>query len=311
MALYGNNDLEELVEVSKYIKNDFLDYCFNEKVKDVESDIAKYRETGLNQDEIFVKLAKLTDDKCKEINSIVKEKLMESFLEAFRYRNIYKESLDNDKDTEQLLEYSGDKYKNEQFKKTLQEIEKYLIAYVKELEILDSMLTNITGLYKKCKNVNSARKAYTDAIKEGKATAKTINKMFEDLRDGTNPFTKFQNQSKSFNNKYSTVTMDEKKIFDKKIKEYIDKINDMIEPWSGTKEKNNAKIQAMIDSVEHFQECMPELYEKAAAIPWSWYKYMFKVYREDIAICFWIRKKLGIEVEGSLKWKIVHALFKG
>ena len=311
MALYGNNDLEELNETSRYIRNEFLDYCLNEKVKEVEANIAKYKETGLGSEEIFTKLAKLADEKCKDVSAITKEKLVESFLEAYRYRNIYKESLDNDKDTEQLLEYSGDKYKNEQFKKTLQEVEKYLIAYMKELQLIDGMLTKITGCYSKCKNVNTARKAYTDAIKESKATSKSINQMFDDLKDGTNPFTKFQSQAGSFNNKYSTVTLEEKKIFDKKIKQYVDQINNLIEPWAANGDKNNAKVQAMIDSVEHFQECMPELYEKAAGIPYSWYKYMFKAYRDDIAICYWIRKKLGIEIEGTLKWKIVHALFKG
>ena len=311
MSMYGNNDLHEYNEVSNYIRNDFLDFCLNEKVKEIKEDIVKYRETGIGQEDIFKKLAKLTDEKSKAISNLAKEKLMESYLEAFRYRNIYKESLDTDNVADTLLEYSGDKYKNEQFKKTLQEIEKYFIAYVKEIEILDNMLVKVTGYYNKSKNVNTARKAYTEAVKECKAGAKSINSLFESLNTGTNPFTKFQSQAGSFNNKYSSVTMEEKKMFDSKIKDYIDNINNIIEPWAGNDGKNGPKIQALIDSVEKFQENMPELGDKAAKLPYSYYEYMFKAYKEDMYICQYIRKKLGLEIEGSFKWKIVHALFKG
>ena len=309
MALYGNNEFKELKEVSSYIRNDFLNFCLNEEAKNLREDITKYKDTGIGQEEILKKLAVLTDEKRKDLDNLTKDKLIEAYLDAFRYRNIYMESIDSDETAEQLLEFSGDEYKNKQFKQTLQEVDKYLIAFIKELQDIDKLLIKITSLYSKCKNVNTARKAYTDAIKEAEAVNKALKKMFADIDNGISPFKKFDKQAGTFNNKYSTVTMEEKKIFDKKIKEYIKQVNDIIEPWGGG-EKNGVKVQALIDAMNNFRDCMPELSDKADAIPQGWYKYMFEAYRDDIGVCYWIRKKLGIEVEGSIKWKIVHALFK-
>ena len=311
MSLYGNTvDMKELNEFRDYIRNDFLNYCLDEEVIDIRHDIEVYRETGIGQLDILKKLAKLTDKKNKRLDDIAKKQVMEAYTEAYNYRNVYNESMSLEV-PEKLLEYAGNDYKNDQFKKTLQEIEKHLIAYVKEIEIIDKTLTKFTNSLNKSKNVNSARKAYSDCVKEGKATVKAINTMYESLNNGIDPFTKFKSQAGSFNNKYSTVTMEEKKIFDNKIKAYIKQIEDHIEPWAaGPDGKNNAKIQGLCDALDKFQEHMPELHDKATELAMGWYNYYFKAYQEDMAMCNYIRRKLGIEIEGTLRWKIVHALFK-
>jgi hypothetical protein len=55
---------------------------------------------------------------------------------------------------------------------------------------------------------------------------------------------------------------------------------------------------------------MPELTDKATGYAGSWYHNMFELYRSILGECAFLRRKLGLERENGIIYKMVQKIFK-
>lgn len=294
MAIYGNEYIEEARINNDYISNHFLNAVLDEKAQEYYKEIEAYRESGEGQFEIAKKLIELTDKEFEDFDNLTKEHIIESYFNAYNYR--------------MLLEYSGNPEKNEEFKQTLQDLDRVLVTYIDIFKEYDKYLRKATDLLKACKDVDTARTAFTDCNKESRATDKLIDDMIKKSGIEKNPFKRFDQQIKKFNNKYSTIGMEEKKKFDKKLGSYYDQVEEIIIPWSTGGDMK--AFNEMNDALLHFYDIMPELQDKIVNLMSSWYHDMFAVYRTIAGECIYLRKHLGIEKENGIIYKMVQKIFK-
>jgi formyltetrahydrofolate synthetase len=307
MALYGNNDIKELNEFSDYVNNNFLNSILNEDAQNIMNSIKAYRESGEGQFELAKKIIDITDEEFKDFDNLTKEHLIEAYFEAFRYRNIYlQESVEISEDLKWLLEYSGNPIKNEEFKQSLKDVDKALTQYIAVLGVYDSTIKKFIELLNGIKDIDSCRQAYLDIVKESKAGDKNIDNLLKDAGLEKSPFTNFNRQLNRFNNKYSTTAISEKKVFDKKLVEYANKVNDTIEPWA----EGGEKIEELNLAIDKFNSYMPELTDKAVDYIDSWYQNMFNLYDSILGECAFLRRKLGLERENGIIYKMVQKIFK-
>ena len=307
MALYGNNDIKELNEFNDYVNNNFLNSILNEDAQNIIDSIKAYRESGEGQFELAKKIIDITGEEFKDFDNLTKEHLIEAYFEAFRYRNIYlQESVEISEDLKGLLEYSGNPVKNEEFKQSLKGVDKALTQYVAVLGVYDSTIKKFIELFNGAKDVESCRQAYLDIVKESKAGDKNIDNLLKNAGLEKSPFTNFNRQLNRFNNKYSTTAIAEKKVFDKKLVDYANKVNDIIEPWS----EDGEKIEELNLAIDKFDSYMPELTDKAAKYVGSWYNGMFELYDNILGECAFLRRKLGLEREHGIIYKMVQKIFK-
>jgi hypothetical protein len=88
--------------------------------------------------------------------------------------------------------------------------------------------------------------------------------------------------------------------------EYANKVNDIIEPWS----EGGEKIEELNVAIDKFDSYMPELTDKAVDYVDSWYQNMFNLYDSILGECAFLRRKLGLERENGIIYKMVQKIFK-
>lgn len=216
-----------------------------------------------------------------------------------------------------VLEFQGNPDKNQEFIDLLNALDDYITICFEHIEDYDKVLRKygkiIGDLENKIKKEGAtgsknltALKKITDDLKKDVAD---INEEVNSKLKGKNLFKTYdqlKSKARSFNNKYSQITMEGKKKFVEKYTSSLNKYLDFIRPWAkGGKEGDDilksAKNLTMID------ETLGTItYNLMLAIMDSVVK-TYNVQRSNLIVIFRILK---IEKEDSFMYKLVNKVLK-
>jgi hypothetical protein len=140
---------------------------------------------------------------------------------------------------ETLLEFKGNDVKNQEFIDFLEEIEEIcnfnLVKIRKLADYSEKILNNAKAIAK-----SGSAKMFSENIDKSREYAGEYNEWKDKAGRKINAplsFNKFTRSSRSFNNKYSNVTMEEKKKLDAKLRKFEKEIRKLAEPWTNDGEK--------------------------------------------------------------------------
>lgn len=313
MSIYGNipKVSEEDVDLSRYLKEDFLNFSLNEEVNTISNKIRDYKASGEGLQELSTDMINMIKDQSYDRNTRIS--LLNSFTEAVTYNYLHENDTDSDiLDIEEstLLEYSGNPEKVKNFKEMLKELDDiftyYRVIIDEDTKVLDTIISSCS----KVKKIDDARRCYTDCAKAGKAANQAIKAAADKVDLDSQPFTRFKQQSNSFSGKYSTITLEDKKQFDKKLASFSEKIINDLDPWGSKDDVDGPKIKALLEALEKFEEVMPELGDKFREFAGSWYKVLFNDSSSILNIVKWCRVKLNLGHSNTIRFKIVQKIFK-
>lgn len=306
MSVYGSQCVNESIIEEKSVITDYIDNSFLESVMN---------ETAIQLKEKINVLSEFSE--YEDFSSVV-ESIMQSDIPVPSKILLMKETIDNvfltssmnesDNilDESVLLEYSGNDAKNKEFIAILNELEELLSAYIKTLEKLDESMTKLEGLQEA---IIKKPASFKDNLEKARNIIEEFNDFHKNLfkkLNGKVTWNGFISKSKKFNNKYSEITMEEKKKLHAKLKTYIEKIINLMDPWS----KGGKEVNKVTDNFDKMKVIDKDYYNSFFNIFCSFYNTAFKEAQYTLNDIYYAMKILNIEREKSLMYKIIQAVFK-
>lgn len=312
MSIYGGrsnsqNKVDKTLEM--YIEESFLDSIYNENVSAIHDKIIYHNESSQSTFDFIKSIISESEEKGLSENSkdFITRRLLESMGVSYDIvEAVTEDAIPLDESTEAILEFQGNPEKNKEFISILKDLEdlcNYNYERIKRLaddmDKLDKDADEAIKDPKKFKEILERARQYIQDFNEWyRKASKTINAPVT--------FKNFQSKIKKFNNKYSEITMDEKKKLRDKLLKIAKDIDAMIEPWA----KGGKRIDAFKEKLTKLSVIDKDYFDKFNKYAWDNYDYFFSEYKytfDDIAI---ICKYLNIERENTVMYKIVNKLFK-
>lgn len=315
MSIYGNHFRKTDSELKMYIENVFLESILDEKANGIAKKIS-----SLEESDKFAMMKVVSEDiESSELHEGVKENLVNyaaNFISRTPNRNYG--ALDESA-LESILEYSGNETKNEAFKECLKDLEELMLYFFDCIDKMTDILDKYLSLIKKAKTPADLQKASkqmddirTDYIKWRKERSKKI--------DGVVTWNAYKKQIKMFNNKYSQISLEEKKAFSKKINDMLVKGMKKIFGWA----KMNTKKEEVLKSAKYSGCYLDDLIKELDRIKSIDAAYHDRIYNNVAGLhntvvdeynytygdVQYINKTLNIEIEKGIVFKIVNTLLK-
>lgn len=315
--LFDNTNEEALAENAgaKYIEENFGQLILDPRAVSIKQELIESIDSGLFD----------MNDTVDFINRIAEynfarntnEMLVEMVYEAFLLSG---QEPENITEASALLEYAGNEEKNKQFVKSLKQLEQYIVDFhdygVQAFAVGDQMLKIMEPL-KKLKDDEKGRK---EAESIGNRIQNLIDKYNNDLgKDGKfdehyRNFAEFKRLARKFNNKFSNITINDKKALDKKLDELINATltNPKVKAW--VKLEQNQKTPQYDKMVELFDEFKRVDRQTALKIlnetinPYL--QYQWNVLRRVIGFTNYVRSLIGANNDKKLTYKIVNKVLK-
>lgn len=315
--LFDNTNEEALAENAgaKYIEENFGQLILDPRAVSIKQELIESIDSGLFD----------MNDTVDFINRIAEcnfarntnEMLVEMVYEAFLLSG---QEPENIAEASALLEYAGNEEKNKQFVKSLKQLEQYIVDFhdygVQAFAVGDQMLKLMEPL-KKLKDDDKGRK---EAAAIGNRIQNLIDKYNNDLgKDGKfdehyRNFAEFKRLARKFNNKFSNITINDKKALDKKLDELINATltNPKVKAW--VKLEQNQKTPQYDKMVELFDEFKRVDRQTALKIlnetinPYL--QYQWNVLRRVIGFTNYVRSLIGANNDKKLTYKIVNKVLK-
>ena len=212
--------------------------------------------------------------------------------------------------------FDGDPAQNAEYIALLKEMDKFVSHIVDlldaDFDIADDILKLFEAHAKKDKSKEDVQKLLSDCLNRFDSGNKKYNKNL--YKEYYEKFVKFNRISKSFNNRYSKITMAEKKVIDEKFDKILATLyGDIVRDWFHFQAFGNKTPKS-----DRFQQAFLKIKEidRDSAINLSQrvinplYSYIAKCWSNTVQNVNYMRRILGIELEDTAKWKIVHKLFK-
>ena len=312
--LYENTEKLETIKsdsLAYYIENSFAQILLDEDAQCIKEQIKSLAETGQFTIDDFCNIS----DQLREANfsQSTNEMLVEYMYEAFLICGSNLESVD---ETAMILEYSGNPEKNKQFIKTLNELEKYLNDYhdfaMENFRLGDRIVAEMKKVEKYKDKDESKVKKICD----------NIANMIEDQpydqekwNAHTRNYNEFKRLKSKFSNKFSNITMEEKKALDKKLDALISKTLDSEEICKWIKFQNKGNDTPQFDSLVKYYDMMKKINRDASVEclnKWinPYLEYQWNLLQNCIGFTNWIRRQLNIDRENRLTYKIVQKVLK-
>ena len=212
--------------------------------------------------------------------------------------------------------FDGDPAKNAEYISLLREMDKFVSHIVDLLDADFDIANDILKLFedhaKKDKTKEDIQKLLSDCLNRFDAGNKKYNKNL--YKEYYEKFVKFNRISKSFNNRYSKITMAEKKVIDEKFDKILATLyGDMVRDWFyfeafGNKSPKSDRFQQAFLKIKDIDRDSAVNLSQRVINPL--YNYIAKCWSNTVQNVNYMRRILGIELEDTAKWKIVHKLFK-
>lgn len=200
-----------------------------------------------------------------------------------------------------LLEYSGKPENNEEYKKTLEELDEIFKLYVEILDLVGKHVMKCSTI--KVKDDKSFHKALNDLYNDADKVNDTFNKKYSDVSEGT-LYSRFDNLSKKFSVKYSNITMEDKKkyatIYNKHLEDLVKIADQFTEKWINDL---NAKLPTMrkIDAI------YTDKYIQHTQIWYDAFYREFKRTSQNMRYCIF---KLDTKRENTIRYQLIQKIFK-
>lgn len=209
-----------------------------------------------------------------------------------------------------LLEYAGKDEKNEEYKKLLSDMEANLKKCIDNTALIGKWLDTIVPTLKKIKNESSpvikileeSKKAYNKMV-----TATSVAFGQREWNEMTKQYMKFKKASKTFNNKYSTVGLDNKKAMEQKLRQYDTQVGKFVREWLQEGSPKMFELMKEFDRAKYIDR--NNVGDYCRYINTGLRYYVFGV-RACMSWLHSIRKCMNIKFEGSLRYKIVQKVLK-
>jgi len=315
MNAYVSESVRAMLEQKQIsnISESFGDYALSEDAQAIRSRI----------NDIVTKGSCSIVEMNEVITSIKDSNLSES-TQRFLVKKIF--NIFNEADEEEFVEegiallgntkFDGDPVKNAEYIALLKEMDKFVAHLVDlldaDFDIADDILNILETSAKSAKNKEDIDKCISNCLNRFDAGNKKYN---QDLyKEYYQKFVKFNRIGKSFNNRYSKITMAEKKIIDEKFDKILGTLyGDIIRDWFKFEAFNNDtpktdKLNAAWLKLKEIDR--DKTVELSNRILNPMYNYLAKSWSQTVNNVNYMRKILGIELEDTIKWKIVHKLYK-
>lgn len=306
----------EMFNTQETISNTLFEFALHNEANSISLNIEELRESGCNIDDLINMLYMIKE--CN-IEDHSKRILVESLYNAY-----YDGDISNSESIQEAAfdfkltspQFTGDPAKNAEY-----------IAFLKEMEGLANFLIQLF------KNKHKLMNDITDIIDEGGKSAKNsedvkkvLNKCLILIDKYNNSFdsktynsymgklSKFKSLSKTFNNKYSKITMKEKEVVDAKLDQLIEHIgSNYIMDYVKFSDLNNDTPQfaRIVKGWEALREIDRDLAGQIAGrVVNPLMGWFYQAWRDAIGNLYYLRNLLGIRLKNTNKWKIVHAFLK-
>ena len=295
------------------ISESFGDYALSEDAQSIRSRI---------NDIVAQGSCSITE--MNEIITSIKDSNLSESTQRILVKKIF--NIFNEADEEEFIEegiamlgntkFDGDPVKNAEYIALLKEMDKFVAHLVDlldaDFEIADDILKILETSAKSAKNKEDIDKCISNCLNRFDAGNKKYN---QDLyKEYYQKFVKFNKIGRSFNNRYSKITMAEKKIIDEKFDKILGTLyGDIIRDWfkfeafNNTTPKTDKLNAAWLKLKEVDRDKTVELSNRILN---PMYNYLAKSWSQTVNNINYMRRILGIELEDTVKWKIVHKLYK-
>lgn len=301
-------------EVSKYVKESFLESCVNEEASNILNEIYNINNSE-SVNELFNSMLNLNVKiENSSLNNDTKQSLRYSLIEHV-YSDINEKFIDDrnllsESGIESILEFDGNAKKNQEFINIMKEIDTLTQKNIQKIKMCisdlekyqhwaDDIIKNPNKISSYITKIRSDNDKFNDWLKNNM----TIN--------GPKTFSNLKRKAKSFNNKYSEIVMSSKKEISAKFGKLEDEINKMIEPWSAKNDSVGKNIGNLVDTTNKIID------EVDRANGTIFQKHIRQVYSYTIDEAEWtlddinvFRKALNIELENKKMYKFVNAFIK-
>lgn len=305
----------EIINSSSIIYESFGDYALSEDATNIRNRVNEIQENGtcsledMNEVITMVRESNLSIAAQKNIVS----KIFEMWNTPTETEIVEEGILGLGNSTNR---FDGDPTKNAEYIALLNEMDAFITYMVDVMEgdfaVADDILKLFENAAKKAKKKEDLDKllsACLNRMDKGNTTYNSATyKNYYDL------YVKFNRLSRSFNNRYSKITMAEKKVVDAKFDQILEKLSTgMVRDWFVFTEIGNKtpKTDRLNEAYLKLKEVDRDTAVNIAnRIVNTMYKVISSSWSQTVGNVRYMRKILGIELEGTAKWKIVHKIFK-
>lgn len=203
-------------------------------------------------------------------------------------------------DFDYLVEFKGNEEKNNIFIQVLDDVDKMLKSRADIIDTLEDSCNKVFNMTKSVKAEN-IREAIEKVYQIDKQTANAITKIEGYYPNLTMRF--IRSEVRKFNNKYSEITMNEKKKLAVKLQQYKKKMQDF-----GYKYEEESQIQKeWIKAIERMENDNIKSSYQLAKYAQNWYKMIIDYVNESIELINDIEKLLNVEKgQKSIIYKVLN-----
>lgn len=291
MGIYSVRKEESIIE--NYIDNVFLEKCLDNETGNLYNKVLFMEKKNWNSlSQLFIEVSEssLTDEN--------KYDIMKEFFDTVEYNNQISESV--------LLEFQGNETKNQEFIECLKDLEDLIKYFV---DMMNKMDNASERLLKISEEVIKSPNKFKQKVQECRNVVKEYNEWYEKASrkiNGQVTWRQFDKKVAKFNNKYSQVTMEEKKKLDTKLRSVLKEIDKLVKPWAS----DGAKVKKVIENIDKLEKIDYDYTKTFASIFGEFNGLLIKEANYTIGDINYSIRKLGIEKENSIVYKVVNKLLK-
>lgn len=213
-----------------------------------------------------------------------------------------------------IMEFQGDPDKNKEFSEILKEVQDVCIMNISAIEKINGYILKVEESVGKLMTVAFSGKSSKKALDDMRQLSIDVKKYVEEFNNwskeqykGVNfdkSLNKLRRLSKTFNNKYSEVTMEEKKKLMATLNDYRNKALDLIKPWA----KGGSKGDTLLNDIKRLKDIDSSYSVTIYNTTLSMMNFAVNEYNYCLADFMYIQRLLKIERENSLIYKIVNRI---
>ena len=209
-----------------------------------------------------------------------------------------------------ITEFQGNPEKNKEFMEILKDLDQLCSLNTERVKLLVGYLDKMIPLLKSVNNVSKFKKVKDQIDGMVSEYNEWRDKEFKGV-SGQVVWNRFIQKSKSFNNKYSELMMEEKKKINDKLDKLYDNVLKYIEPWSADKTtKHSKKVSEVLDQFKRLEEIDSTYTSSVAKRFDEFYKFAISEANYTIGDINYVKKKLDLGREKSLLYKAVNKILK-
>ena len=301
MGIYSTIKEKSIVE--NYIDNNFLENCLTEEGIELHKKASSIKNEDCNWDKLCEMFEYISNSSLSDYSKL---NIMKEAVNSMKRQTNYDDEHFGFVSESVILEYQGNPDKNKEFIECLKDLEQLLQFFLDSISHLDSSLQKLGNI---AKDIIKSPKKYKDKLEECRNTVKEYNLWYEKAHKNINgqvTWGQFNKKIRKFNNKYSEVTMEEKKKLDLKLVSFVKDIDKIVTPWA----KDGNKIKEAVKNIEKLEELDKDYVKTYYNIFDNFYDILLKEANATMSDISYTRKNLGIERENTFVYKAINKLLK-